>query len=56
MSHITNDAMLEIARGNISQLSVVNKFGENIDIADGVRDDVWDLGGTYTFLTNADIT
>jgi len=56
MSHITNDAMLEIARGNISQLSVVNKFGENIDIADGVREDVWDLGGTYTFPTTADIT
>jgi len=56
MAYTTNDAMLEIARGNVDRLSVVNKFGENDNIANGVREDIWDLGGTYPFPTTADIT
>jgi hypothetical protein len=56
MAYTTNDSNLEIARGNIDRLSVVNKFGENTDIADGIIEDVWDGGGTYPFPTTATIT
>jgi hypothetical protein len=41
-----NDFLLEIARGNISGQSAVNKFGRNIEIDSGVTADVWDGGHT----------
>ena len=52
----TRDTMLEIARGNVTGHSVVNKFGENDPVGSGTTEDVWDGGGTYTFPSTADIT
>lgn len=52
----TADSMLEIARGNVTGMSCVNKFGENPLILAGATEDVWDGGGTYTFETTAAIT
>lgn len=40
------DFNLEVARGNISGMSSVNKFGRNIEIDDGVTADIWDGGHT----------
>ena len=53
---MTADLMLEIAAGNVSGFSSVNKFGENPDIGVGTTEDVWDGGGTYSFPTTATIT
>ena len=50
------DLMLDISAGLVSGKSTVNKFGENISIADGTTEDVWDGGGTYSFPATADIT
>jgi len=55
-SMANKDYMLEVAAGNISGVSSVNKFGANTDVASGVEEDVWDAGGTYTFPLTADIT
>ena len=56
MAYITNNDNLEIARGNIDQLTSVNKFGANVESANGVLEDVWDGGGTYSFPATALIT
>ena len=41
---------LEIARGNVSGMTSVNKFGENTDIDADVRADIWDGGKTVGAL------
>ncbi len=48
------DMALEIARGNVSGLTKVNKFGRNTDIDTGAED-VWDGGGTWVAPTQARI-
>lgn len=50
------DPMLEIARGNVSGMSHVNKFGENPDVVKNTTEDVWDGGGTYSFPATALMT
>lgn len=41
---------LEIARGNVSGFTHVNKFGENDDIDSGILADIWDGGKTVGAL------
>ncbi len=48
----TKELALEIARGNVSGLAKVNKFGRNSDIDTGAED-VWDGGNTWTAPTQA---
>jgi len=54
-----NDPYLSMAAGRnplISEISQVNKFGENPDIANSTTEDVWDGGGTYSYPTTALMT
>lgn len=44
---------LEVAKGNIDGLSFIHKFGRNPDIDAGTDEDVWDMGGTYSWPTSA---
>jgi hypothetical protein len=50
------DPYLDIAEGNITGQSQVNKFGGNPSIAADTTEDIWDGGGTYSFPATADIT
>jgi len=55
------DFDLEIARGNVPGMSVVNKFGKNALIVDGspglgTYEDIWDGGGSYPYPATALIT
>lgn len=50
------DPMLELARGNITGQSHVNKFGGSPEVASGVQEDIWDGQGTYSFPITADMT
>jgi len=50
------DFMLEIAKGNVSGHSQVNKFGANPSVTQDTTEDVWDGGGTYSFPATALIT
>ena len=57
MSYLgTKDLMLEIARGNVSGMSSVNKFGRNSSIAAAATEEIWDGSVAYTFPTTATIT
>jgi hypothetical protein len=57
MTYITNkDPYLEIARGNVSGVSHINKFGENPGVTADTLEDIWDGTGTYTFPSTATIT
>ncbi len=53
---LANSNPMLIGRGLIDGTLVVNKFGGNTSVADGVREDVWDGGGTYSFPSTAAIT
>ena len=51
---LSNDPMLDIARGAISGLGPVNKFGRNADIdAGSVPEDIWSAGGVWVAPTAA---
>lgn len=47
------DPCLEIARGNVTGLAAVNKFGRNTDIDSAAAEDVWDGGGIWAAPTQA---
>jgi len=49
------DYMLEIARGNISGMSHINKFGRNSDVDTADSEDIWDGGGEWVAPTQARI-
>jgi hypothetical protein len=51
----TTNYDVELARGRITDVTEVNKFGRNQDI-DTTEEDVWDAGGTYVWSSSADIT
>ena len=56
MTYISNtEFFLEVARGNISGMTGVNKFGRNddIDSASGYED-IWAGGGTRVYLSSAE--
>jgi len=56
MAYITNNSSLEIARGKISRLSSVNKFGSNTTSPQDTWQEVWDGSTAYSFPTTAVIT
>lgn len=43
--------LLEVSKGNIKGHSIIHKFAHNPDIDAGDTEDIWDFGGTYTYLT-----
>lgn len=51
----TTNYDVELARGRITDVTEINKFGRNTDI-DTTEEDVWDAGGTYVWSSTADIT
>ena len=51
----TTNFDVELARGRITDMTEINKFGRNQDI-DTTEEDVWDAGGIYNWSTSADIT
>jgi len=47
----TDNSDLEISRGNIQNLSTVNKFGKTANVDRGVNTDIWDgAGNTITYV------
>lgn len=52
----TRDFTLDIARGQVTGYSVVNKFGRNTAVASGATEEIWDGSYTYPFPTSATIT
>ena len=53
---ISGDSMLDIAKGSITGLSSVNKFGRNSNIDTGtVPEDIWSRGGVWVAPTTARI-
>ena len=51
----TTNYDVELARGRITDVTEINKFGRNTDI-DTTEEDVWDGGGIYNWSSSADIT
>ncbi len=47
---VTTNPILEIARGNVSGQTTINKFGRNIAVASGATADIWDDGNTAGVL------
>ena len=43
------DYYLELVKGNIAGQSVVNKFGQNDDLNTSTFEDIWDVGGVYSW-------
>lgn len=50
------DFMLEVAKGNVTGHSTVNKFGRNAAIAANSTEEIWDGSSLYTFPSSASIT
>ena len=49
----SKDYYFEVARGNVPGVSMVNKFGSNPDIDSGQTEDIWNTGGTRSYLSAA---
>ena len=56
MGSSLTDFMLEVAKGNVTGHSAVNKFGRNSDIAAGTTEDIWDGSALYSFPATALMT
>ena len=54
--HPLTDDMLLIAMGTFSGIEHINKFGENVDIAAGTEEDVWNGSTPYPYPATALIT
>ena len=54
--NLLTDPMLDIPRGAYSQVTSVNKFGSNPNVASGVQEEIWDGSIAYVFETTAAIT
>ena len=48
-----NEFLLEVQMGNIAGASIINRLGKNPDVDSGAEEDVWELGGAYSELTEA---
>lgn len=44
--------LLEVADGQVEGHSFISKFGQNNDLALTTWEDIWDVGGTYTYPAN----
>ena len=51
-AQISENYELQVAKGNISGTVGLYKFGVNPDV-NGTEEDIWSVGGTYSFATNA---
>ncbi len=49
---ISEDFLLQVAQGKVPGHSFVNKFGQNDSISTNTWEDVWDVGGVYTYPAN----
>jgi len=47
------DYAFEVARGNVTGVSSVQKFGRNQSIGSGTQEDIWDGGATWVAPTVA---
>jgi hypothetical protein len=45
--------LLEVSRGNIANVSALNKFGRNPELAQTTDEDIWDGGAGYVYPTQA---
>lgn len=45
--------LLEVAKGNVDGFSSVHVFAENPSIDIAAQEDIWEYGGTYTYLSSA---
>ena len=55
-ANILTDYALEVARGNVTGVSQVNKFGRNSNIASGATEEIWDGSVAYVFPATALMT
>lgn len=46
--------LVEIAEGRIGGYDYIQKFGRNPDLDMGADEDLWELGGDYSFLSSAE--
>lgn len=51
---LSEEFFVNVALGNVSGYSYVNKFGRNEEIASGETEDVWAGGGSRTYLSAAE--
>ena len=52
----TSDFWLDLAAGNLTGKTGVNKFGRNPSIADGTTEEIWDGSAVYSFPTTSLMT
>ena len=50
-----NDFLLSIIKGDVDGYSFVRKFGFNSDIDTAADEDIWSVGGNYSFPSSASI-
>lgn len=51
-----SDHMLEIAKGNVTKHSFIEKFGRNTAVASGGTETIWDGSSLYSYPASATIT
>lgn len=50
---LSHNVQLAAASGNDASMTSINKFGRNVNVADGVQEEIWDGSIAYTFPTDA---